>query len=72
MAIKLASLQYKAANSVKSRGHKYGHWQIEREHQQATWQCDRCYMEATVIVHPKPNEIDIGGRAVALNCLASK
>ncbi len=32
--------------------------------------CKRCGMEVQLIEHPAPNQIDIGGEAVALNCTA--
>ena len=30
--------------------------------------CKKCGMQGHAIVHPQPNEIDIGGEIVALDC----
>ena len=30
--------------------------------------CKRCAAYVSVLTHPGPNEIDIGGEAIALNC----
>lgn len=34
--------------------------------------CRRCGMGVQILTHPAPNEIDIGGEAVALNCPGQK
>lgn len=62
----LRELQQEALKSTRFRGHKI-HWD---------WftstcmlgHCKNCGKEVMVNTRPEPNEIDIGGEAVALNC----
>jgi len=64
---KIERLRREALESCIYRGHKmrpfsrqYRHW----------WdsECKDCGMAASINDEPAPNDIDIGGEAVALNC----
>lgn len=48
-----------------------GHDMIETEAQKgilAVFECRKCHKLGIVITKPMPNQIEISGRAVALNC----
>ena len=70
---KLQRLKKEALESCRFRGHKmkrfvgYRHgWGIDPEIAYAY--CKICDKQVIVITKPLPNEIEIGGEAVALNC----
>ena len=74
MPTKIRRLKEEAIKSCNNRGHKMknftatipgGHYSRPRFF---TSICRDCNMYVQVIPKPQPNEIDIGGTAVALNC----
>ena len=66
---KLSRLIASARESATSRGHKMQRFTHEYEGRQAYSYCDTgCGMGAFVQTRPMPNDIDISGRAVAVNC----
>jgi hypothetical protein len=70
MSIALIALQREAARAARFREHRLGRWE---EHETwATAKCRDCPAQVTVNTKPMPNEIDIGGDAVAVNCPAGK
>lgn len=70
----LQRLQKEAIKSVAFRGHMLGPWGISSRRGacvSATLACctnSNCKAYVQVNANPMPNEIDIGGDAVALNC----
>lgn len=68
MNAKLQKLCYKATDSARERGH--GPLSIKHEYgnEYADVVCNFCGKEARVTLHPRPNEIDIGGELVAVRC----
>ena len=61
-------LKKEALESCELRGHimgRFAHVAPERAYSI----CRRCGLEVTVDSRPMPNEIDIGGQAVALSCI---
>jgi hypothetical protein len=62
----LESLQEECADSMRYRGHDPVCVQVTED--MALYVCMNCGMEAQVLSWPMPNQIDIGGEAVALNC----
>lgn len=52
------------------RQHNLGEWKSTNyPNRIMAWaQCKKCSMEVQVNTNPLPNEINIGGEAVALNC----
>lgn len=67
---KLQSLVSDAIESSKRRGHDMAVWHDGSldSRPSVTLCCKECGMFATANSRPLPNEIDIGGSAVALNC----
>lgn len=66
----LETLRREATTACKWRGHSM-RWDKPFEYhggQAQTGKCRVCGMEVTVMTRPMPNEIDIGGEAVALTC----
>jgi hypothetical protein len=63
----LFGLQLDALTSCDFRGHSMVPW-IDVKDNVSSSVCSKCRKEVTCTVHPQPNEIDIGGEAVALNC----
>ena len=68
----LNHLRRHTRESCKWRGHDMppfqrfeGFWNCPRLQYS---ECRRCNMQVIVNARPTPNEIDIGGEAVALNC----
>lgn len=53
------------------RGHQMGEWQRTTKGRKniSTCECQKCGKYVQVIDLPQPNEIDIGGTAVALSCV---
>lgn len=58
-----------ANQSAKWRGHKI-EWRKVPHYSGIIWQgtCRKCQREVQVLQNPAPNDIVIGGEAVALNC----
>lgn len=63
---RLIALKAQARKSYAYRGHEWSAW---RDHERGAFTvCPNCGKRVDVIVNPRPNEIDIGGEAVALSC----
>ena len=62
----LETLKRESAKSTKSRGHKMGAWQYYGK--SAGRICKICGLFVDVNYSPAPNEINICGEVVALNC----
>ena len=58
-----------AIGSCEWRGHKMGDFEPIAQHIAVSC-CKQCNMQVAINTHPLPNEIDIGGEAVALDCNA--
>lgn len=67
----LRSLKREARESATWRGHKLRPFVTYHDGKVATATCRDCPVSVTVNTHPAPNEIDIGGDAVAINCPAT-
>lgn len=66
----LATLRTQATLSASNRGHALL-WRRPHHGEARSYQigyCAKCGKEVCVNTKPQPNEIDIGGEAVALNC----
>ena len=61
-------LKSQALQSANFRNHKMGKWESGTNKNVAYSRCEVCGMEVGVNIKPLPNEIDIGGEAVALDC----
>lgn len=68
---KLERLKKEALESCKFRGHNMFKFSSRGDHT-AVSKCKKCYMGVWVETRPLPNEIEIGGNAVALNCEKEK
>lgn len=66
MRVNIDALKKSAEESTKWRGHVLGKWR--KSGRGAFAFCTLCHKAVTVLTNPKPNEIDISGEAVALNC----
>jgi len=66
---KLHRLKQEARESAETRGHKLGRY-VEKDGKSALVFCTNkdCVAYAQVKVNPLPNEIEIGGTALALHC----
>lgn len=65
------TLSRKARAAAKWRGHTlapFGQTRLSPAHPVWSTQCKRCHAFASINPAPYPNEIDIGGEAVAVNC----
>lgn len=62
----LRQLQSEASVVAKIRGHRLEWKMVDTEWMRGT--CKFCGREVDVKTNPAPNDIDIGGEAVALNC----
>lgn len=70
--MKLSTLKRSAQSATAWRGHKMS-WQHIAPGDAATFAvCRHCGMHVTCLTRPAPNEIDISGPAVALNCLGPR
>ncbi len=56
----------RAMEACRFRGHDMGRWQETLGGAYSC--CQRCDAQVTVKVDPLPNNIDIGGSAVAMHC----
>jgi len=64
-------LKKEAMESAKWRGHKFvGPWLVNDyiSHKNYIRVCSTCEAQVYINTKPAPNEIDIGGSAVAINC----
>ena len=64
----LRSLKEEARSAAEWRGHILYDFVTFKDGNRARSACWLCGAEVDVITDPAPNEIDIGGTAVALNC----
>jgi hypothetical protein len=64
----MRALKESAAESATWRGHSLIWEYFSNENALGT--CRTCGAEVQCLLHPAPNQIDIGGEAVALNCPA--
>ena len=60
-------LKKRALVSATLRSHKIGSFRQVAPGKHRS-KCKQCDAQVTVIVNPMPNEIDVGGEMVALNC----
>ena len=66
----LLTLKAQANESAERRGHKLA-WSgpYHGESRSVEYaECERCEAFVSVSTRPMPNEIDVGGSAVAINC----
>lgn len=69
MARSLLGLMLSARRSARLRGHQLGNWEVlDAARDRARTHCRKCGMGVDIIRRPAPNEIDVAGQAVALNC----
>ena len=64
---KLVELKRSASRSAKFRGHNLGAWYELGKHARSA-KCTKCGAEVVINEKPRPNEIEVGGEAVAINC----
>jgi len=65
--MKLSTLKRQSAEATKFRGHSMGQWHQCGE--TIAWRrCRVCGAAVSIKTNPMPNEIDIGGEAVAMTC----
>lgn len=62
---KIATLQKKAMKCTRFRRHKMK-WILDEKWGRGI--CSKCGMDVDLNTNPAPNQIDIGGEALALNC----
>lgn len=65
---KMNRLKKKAMEACDFRGHTMKGWQTGETKSLSVNTCTECCMMVAVRTRPMPNEIAIGGEAVALNC----
>ena len=65
---KLQRLIGEARESCEGRGHVMHRFHHSEDEGRALGVCRVCYKVVAVKTNPLPNEIDIGGEAVALHC----
>jgi hypothetical protein len=68
MPSKLRRLKKSAMESCIFRGHKMNKFRGSVWSTKHNSLCTECLMRVTVNLNPAPNDIEIGGEAVALNC----
>ena len=66
--LKLSRLIHQAQIVTKSRGHTMGRFKRSKDGASAISHCKSCKCYAQVIANPQPNQIDLGGDALALQC----
>jgi hypothetical protein len=66
----LEELKREAENAVLFRGHTLPEkgWKDYENREGAQIRCPRCTRQVHVLVAPRPNEVEIGGEAVVVNC----
>ena len=64
------SLKRSAIESAEARGHELGRFGfvLQPNRMVGNSLCRKCGAGVTINTNPMPNQIDIGGRAVAVNC----
>lgn len=70
----LSELRKQATKSAEFRGHTikwHSPYHSERQSLQ-NGECINCACEIQILMNPAPNQIDIGGMAVALTCIKRK
>lgn len=72
MPTKLRRLKSEALEACRFRGHKMLPWLTSIGARYHKTQCETCKRFAFVCLRPLPNEVDIFGEAVALNCEVAK
>ena len=67
---KLNALRHEALYACNNRGHSMSRFSYYKDwtHITGIAHCTKCGMEVTIMTHPAPNHIEIGGEAVALDC----
>lgn len=65
----MGNLTSKALSSAKFRGHQKMVIDYEVRGVIRVYKCEACGMDVAIKPRPAPNEINIGGEAVALNCI---
>ena len=66
----IEDLKHEAEIACELKGHSLSKW--HGDNSQATNICQKCQAEVQVLTNPMPNEIDVGGEAVAINCTGTK
>ena len=69
--MKLSTLKKQAQKATAARGHKMcwnPPFQTPSGGQGQSAECVRCNRWVTLRTQPEPNDIEVGGSAVALNC----
>ena len=66
---KEARLKREAREGATWRGHKMTPFRLYSPGGKFYSECVRCGRSVSVVLRPLPNEIDIGGEAVAVGCL---
>jgi len=69
--LKMNKLQRSAMESCDFRGHNMGTWR-NLTHHSVVSKCIDCGKEVVCNTQPDPNDIAIGGEAVALHCLSDR
>ena len=66
----LTQLEHDAETTASARGHRLATWDEHRRvhGMSAIAHCRSCPSWVFVVTDPDPNQIDIGGPAVAVNC----
>jgi hypothetical protein len=75
MPTKLRRLKQEALDGCTWRGHKMGKFYGGKTYESSSGQmskCKNCSASVTVIPNPMPNQTNIMGDAVALNCPVEK
>ena len=73
--MKLEQLRVEARDACRCRGHDMRRWKTVKSMSGKVFKhstCRKCGAWADVTATPDPNDIEIGGLAVATNCLGSK
>lgn len=66
MSTKLARLKHEALESCRFRKHNMN--KFERTKYGYYARCRNCGMKVYITLNPSPNDIEIGGEAIALTC----
>jgi len=66
--LSILGLMEETKNTVLSRGHNVKYWNVLGGDCYSL-ECKDCKMSVMVKENPLPNEINVGGEAVALNCV---
>ena len=65
--LKMNKLQKSAIESCEMQGHSMGPWESLDDHRMASV-CTGCCREVVCNTRPSPNQIPVGGEAIALGC----